>query len=91
MPTASTSQISREIMNVLSYSQVVFYTRNTLAGDFPIVNKHLVNDLIRIKEWNGDLKDLIIADNGSVRNLKNLPSVIRNIYKTQWKSNRYGF
>ena len=84
MPTASTSQIlgNNECFELFTSN---IYTRNTLAGDFPIVNKHLVNDLLRIKEWNGDLKDLIIADNGSVRNLKNLPNVIRNIYKTQWE------
>lgn len=84
MPTASTSQIlgNNECFELFTSN---IYTRNTLAGDFPIVNKHLVNDLIRMKEWNNDLKDMIIGDNGSVKNIRYLPTLIKNIYKTQWE------
>lgn len=84
MPTASTSQIlgNNECFELFTSN---IYTRNTLAGDFPIVNRHLVNDLIRIKEWNSDVKDFIIADNGSVKNLSNAPEIIKCLYKTQWE------
>ena len=84
MPTASTSQIlgNNECFELFTSN---IYTRNTLAGDFPIVNKHLVQDLVRIKEWNNEVKDMIIADNGSVRNLRNLPESIIKLYKTQWE------
>ena len=84
MPTASTSQIlgNNECFELFTSN---IYTRNTLAGDFPIVNKHLVNDLIKIKEWDNETKDMIIADNGSVKNIKKIPEIIRNLYKTQWE------
>ena len=84
MPTASTSQIlgNNECFELFTSN---IYTRNTIAGDFPIVNKHLVHDLVRIKEWNNDIKDFIIGDNGSIRNLGMLPDSIKNLYKTQWE------
>ena len=84
MPTASTSQIlgNNECFELFTSN---IYTRNTLAGDFPIVNKYLVNDLIKINEWNTNIKDLMIADNGSIQNIKSIPTVIKNLYKTQWE------
>ena len=84
MPTASTSQIlgNNECFELFTSN---IYTRNTLAGDFPIVNKHLVHDLVRIKEWNNDIKDFIVGDNGSIKNLKMLPDSIKYLYKTQWE------
>ena len=84
MPTASTSQIlgNNECFEFFTSN---IYTRNTLAGDFPIINRHMVSDLISIGEWNSDLKDLIIAGNGSVQHIKNVPSVFRRLYQTQWE------
>ena len=84
MPTASTSQILGNNECFEFYTSNI-YTRNTLAGDFPIINKHMVNDLISIGEWNSDLKDLIIAGNGSVQHIKNVPNIFRRLYQTQWE------
>ena len=84
MPTASTSQIlsNNECFEFFTSN---IYTRNTLAGDFPIINKYLVNDLIDIGEWNSDLKDLMIAGNGSIQHITYLPDIIRRLYQTQWE------
>lgn len=84
MPTASTSQILGN-NECFEYFTSNIYTRNTLAGDFPIVNKHLVNDLISIGEWNSEIKDFIIAANGSIQHIKFLPNIILEQYKTQWE------
>ena len=56
------------------------YTRNTLAGDFPIINKHMVNDLMDIGEWNPDLKDLMIAGNGSIQPVSYTHLTLPTIY-----------
>jgi len=84
MPTASTSQIlgNNECFEFFTSN---IYTRNTLAGDFPVINKYMVNDLISIGEWNTDVKDLIIANNGSIQSLKNIPTVFKRLYQTQWE------
>ena len=84
MPTASTSQIlgNNECFEWFTNN---IYTRRTLAGDFPLVNKHLVNDLIMINEWNEDVKQRIIADNGSVKSISTIPTYYRNLYKTIWE------
>ena len=84
MPTASTSQIlsNNECFEFFTSN---IYTRNTLAGDFPIINKHMVNDLMDIGEWNSDLKDLMIAGNGSIQHITFLPDVFRRLYQTQWE------
>ena len=84
MPTASTSQILGNNECFEFYTSNI-YTRNTLAGDFPIINKYMVNDLISINEWNTEVKDLIIAGNGSVQHLNNIPDIFKKLYKTQWE------
>ena len=84
MPTASTSQILGNNECFESYTSNI-YTRNTLAGDFPIINKHMVNDINCIGEWNSDLKDLVIAGNGSIQHISNLPEIYRRLYQTQWE------
>ena len=61
------------------------YTRRTLAGDFPMINKRLIDDLISIGEWNVNTKDLIIANDGSVRNIDNIPLSLKDLYKTVWE------
>ena len=84
MPTASTSQImgNNECFEWFTNN---IYTRRTLAGDFPVINKHLVNDLINIGEWNEDVKNIMIADDGSVKLIKDIPTSYKNLYKTIWE------
>ncbi len=62
------------------------YTRRTLAGDFPLVNKHLVFDLLAIGEWNENIKQTIIATDGNISdsNLFNIPASYKELYKTIW-------
>lgn len=83
MPTASTSQIlaNNECFEFFTNN---IYTRKTQAGDFMLVNKYLVNELIGIGLWNTQLKDKIIANDGSVQTL-DIPLEIKNLYKTIWE------
>ena len=84
MPTASTSQI-------LGYNECFepitsnIYTRRTLAGEFIIVNKYLMKELISLNLWNEDVKNNIIANKGSIQQLTHLPEHIRNKYKIVWE------
>ena len=84
MPTASTSQIlsNNECFEFFTNN---IYTRKTQAGNFVMVNKYLVDDMIKINMWSKDIKDMIIANNGSIQSLDFLPPEIRNIYKTMWE------
>lgn len=84
MPTASTSQImgNNECFEWFTNN---IYTRRTLAGDFPVINKHLVTDLINIGEWNEDVKNIMIADDGSIKLVENIPKIYKNLYKTIWE------
>ena len=85
MPTASTSQIMGN-NECFEYITSNIYTRRTLAGDFPIVNKHLVADLLSIGEWNENNKQIIIANDGCVNiNLLDIPSSFKELYKTIWE------
>jgi ribonucleoside-diphosphate reductase alpha chain len=61
------------------------YTRTTLAGDFVLVNKYLIQDLIDLGLWNSDMKDKIIYHHGSVQNIQEIPQNIRDLYKTVWE------
>lgn len=78
MPTASTSQLLGNYESFEPFTSNI-YTRRTLAGEFIVVNKHLINDLIEIGEWNNEIKNKIIQDNGSVQNL-NIPNIIKQNY-----------
>ncbi len=84
MPTASTSQI---MGNYEMFEPVTsnMFTRTTLSGSFQIVNKYLIEDLINLKLWNNDMKQRIIAYNGSVQNIKEIPDHIKEIYKDIWE------
>tara|TARA_B110001450_G_C17318187_1_gene358266 strand:+ start:34 stop:573 length:540 start_codon:yes stop_codon:yes gene_type:complete len=84
MPTASTSQILGNNECFEPYTSNV-YLRRTVAGEFIVLNKHLVNDLIKEKIWNPNMKDLIIAHNGSVQDIQNIPASIKELYKTAWE------
>lgn len=84
MPTASTSQILGNNESFEPYTSNV-YSRRTLSGDFPIVNKHLIKDLIDAGLWNKDLRNLIMMHKGSVQYIPFVPDNIKNIYKTVWE------
>ena len=84
MPTASTSQIlgNNECIEPITSNM---YTRRTMAGDFIVINKHLVRDLMKISMWNIDMKNTIIAQGGSIQGIKNIPQNIKDLYKTVWE------
>ena len=84
MPTASTSQI-------LGYNECFepftsnIYSRRTLAGEFTLVNKHLIKELFELDLWNENIKNTIIANKGSVQNIKEIPQIIKDKYKIVWE------
>ena len=84
MPTASTSQIlgNNECFEPFTSN---IYVRRVLSGEFVLVNKHLVNDLIDEGIWSENLKDEIILNNGSVQNITTIPDDIRSRYRTVWE------
>ncbi len=84
MPTASTSQILGNNECFEPYTSNI-YARRTLSGEFVIVNKHLMKDLIELGLWNDDMKNAIISHNGSVQNINGIPDDIKEIYKTVWE------
>jgi ribonucleoside-diphosphate reductase alpha chain len=84
MPTASTSQI-------LGYNECIepftsnIYARRTLAGEFTVVNRHLVEELMASGLWSPALKERIVAANGSVQGIAEIPEKLRDVYKTVWE------
>ncbi|EMS31116.1 Ribonucleotide reductase of class Ia (aerobic), alpha subunit [Mariniradius saccharolyticus AK6] len=84
MPTASTSQILGNNECFEPYTSNI-YTRRTLSGEFIVVNKHLMKDLIKLGLWNDTMKNRLIAANGSVQNIPGIPQNIKDIYKTVWE------
>ena len=84
MPTASTSQILGNNECFEPYTSNI-YTRRTIAGDFVIVNNHMIKDLTDLKIWDNDLKNMIISNNGSVQNIDGIPEHIKALYKTAWE------
>ena len=84
MPTASTSQI-------LGFNECIepitsnIYNRRTIAGEFILANKYLMNDLLKLELWNEKMKNTIIANNGSVQSIETIPQEIRDKYKTVWE------
>jgi ribonucleotide reductase alpha subunit len=84
MPTASTSQILGNNEGTDPYTSNI-YTRRILAGDFIVVNDHLVRDLTELGLWTPAMKDRIIGDGGSVANITEIPEHIRELYKTAWE------
>lgn len=83
MPTASTSQIlgNNECFEPFTSN---IYLRKTLSGEFPVVNKHLVKDLIKLGLWNEEMRDRIIINSGAITDLE-IPQDIKDIYKTAWE------
>ncbi len=84
MPTASTSQILGNNECFEPYTSNI-YSRRVLSGEFPIVNKHLLKDLVKLGLWNDGMKNKIIAANGSVQNIEEIPQELKEIYKTVWE------
>jgi ribonucleoside-diphosphate reductase alpha chain len=84
MPTASTSQIFGNNECFEPYTSNI-YTRRVLSGEFIIVNKHLLKDLVNLGLWNNSMKNKIIAANGSIQNIEEIPADIKELYKTVWE------
>jgi ribonucleotide reductase alpha subunit len=84
MPTASTAQILGNNECFEPYTTNI-YLRRTLAGEFVVVNRHLVNDLKKVGLWSKDMKDLMVKAGGSVQNIIDIPDTIKNLYKTVWE------
>lgn len=84
MPTASTAQILGNNECFEPYTSNIF-TRRVLAGEFIVVNKHLMRDLVKLGIWNENLKNKIVAANGSVQNIPEIPQNLKDIYKTAWE------
>jgi ribonucleoside-diphosphate reductase alpha chain len=83
MPTASTSQILGNNEAFEPYTSNI-YTRRVLSGEFIVVNKHLLEDLVKRGLWNEDLKQQLMRNNGSVQNL-DIPQDLKELYKTVWE------
>ena len=84
MPTASTSQILGNNECFEPYTSNL-YTRRVLSGEFIVVNKHLLNDLIKLGLWNDKMKDKIMEQNGSIQNINEVPDNIKLLYRTVWE------
>ncbi|MFB9077561.1 ribonucleoside-diphosphate reductase subunit alpha [Flavobacterium procerum] len=84
MPTASTSQILGNNEAFEPYTSNI-YTRRVLSGEFIVVNKHLLEDLVKLGLWNEDLKQEIMRHNGSVQNINIIPQDLKELYKTVWE------
>ena len=84
MPTASTSQIlgNNECFEPFTSN---IYSRRTIAGDFVVANKYLMQELVELGLWSTDLKDKIIANKGSVQHIEGIPQHVKDKYKTVWE------
>ncbi|MEM9830814.1 MAG: ribonucleoside-diphosphate reductase subunit alpha [Bacteroidota bacterium] len=84
MPTASTSQILGNNECFEPYTSNI-YTRRVLSGEFVVVNKHLLRDLVDLDLWNDGMKNRLIAENGSIQNIDEIPQNLKDLYKTTWE------
>jgi ribonucleoside-diphosphate reductase alpha chain len=84
MPTASTSQILGNNEAFEPYTSNI-YTRRVLSGEFIVVNKHLLEDLVKHGLWNENLKQEIMRHNGSIQNIDIIPQELKDLYKTVWE------
>jgi ribonucleoside-diphosphate reductase alpha chain len=84
MPTASTSQILGNNECFEPYTSNI-YVRRVLSGEFVVVNKHLLKDLVELNLWNDDMKTKIIFHNGSIQAIDEIPRPLKDIYKTVWE------
>ncbi|HLU87052.1 MAG TPA: ribonucleoside-diphosphate reductase subunit alpha, partial [Taishania sp.] len=84
MPTASTAQILGNNECFEPYTSNI-YTRRVLSGEFIIVNKHLLKDLVKEGLWNKEMRQKIMASNGSIQNINEIPQRLKDLYKTAWE------
>lgn len=84
MPTASTSQILGNNECFEPYTSNI-YTRRVLSGEFVVVNKHLLNDLVELGLWNSEMENKLKQNNGSIQNIPEIPQNLKDIYKTVWE------
>ena len=84
MPTASTSQILGNNECFEPYTSNI-YTRRVLSGEFIVVNKHLLKDLIKLNLWDESMKNRLMEDNGSIQGIKEIPDDIKLLYRTVWE------
>ena len=84
MPTASTSQILGNNECIEPFTSNI-YTRRVLSGEFAVINKYLIQDLIRLDLWNDKMKNEIIKHNGSIQAIETIPANLKALYKTVWE------
>lgn len=84
MPTASTSQILGNNEAFEPYTSNI-YTRRVLSGEFIVVNKHLLEDLVELGLWNNDMKEDIMRANGSIQHIDAIPAELKELYRTVWE------
>ncbi len=84
MPTASTAQVLGNNESFEPFTSNIF-KRKTMSGEFIVVNKYLLADLIRLGIWNNTMKDLLMLNNGSVQNIDSVPDDLKDLYKTVWE------
>ena len=84
MPTASTSQILGNNEAFEPYTSNI-YTRRVLSGEFIVVNKHLLEDLVNLGLWDNDMKEEIMRANGSIQHIESIPQELKDLYKTVWE------
>jgi len=84
MPTASTAQILGNNECFEPYTSNV-YTRRVLSGEFIVVNKHLLKDLVKEGLWTKEMRQTLMSTNGSVQNITNIPQDLKDLYKTAWE------
>lgn len=84
MPTASTSQILGNNECFEPYTSNI-YVRRVLSGEFVVVNKHLLKDLVELNLWNEEMKNNIVRHNGSILHIEGIPAITKEIYKTVWE------
>lgn len=84
MPTASTAQILGNNECFEPYTSNI-YTRRVLSGEFIVVNKHLLKDLVKLNLWDNSMKNKLMASNGSIQNIDEIPQEIKDLYKTAWE------
>uniref|UniRef100_A0A671W4U1 Ribonucleoside-diphosphate reductase n=1 Tax=Sparus aurata TaxID=8175 RepID=A0A671W4U1_SPAAU len=84
MPTASTAQILGNNESIEAYTSNI-YTRRVLSGEFQIVNPHLLKDLTERGLWSDEMKNQLIAQNGSIQDIEEIPDDLKQLYKTVWE------
>ncbi len=84
MPTASTSQILGNNECFEPYTSNI-YVRRVLSGEFVVVNKHLLKELVELNLWNDEMKNKIISHNGSIQHIEEIPAAVKDIFKTVWE------